>query len=52
MLAVTELTEQILFTTKNSNKMLIKVNTQVKKPIKHKKNLYKETIKMKYFKSS
>ena len=37
MLAITELTEQILFTTKNSNKMLVKVNTQVKKPIEHKK---------------
>ena len=30
------ITEQILFTIKNSNKMLIDVNTLVKKPIEHK----------------
>ena len=30
------ITEQIMFTTKNSNKMLIDVNTLVKKPIEHK----------------
>ena len=29
------ITEQILFTIKNSNKMLIDVNTLVKKPIEH-----------------
>ena len=34
-------TEQILFTIKNSNKMLIDVNTQVKKPIEH-KTFYKK----------
>ena len=34
MLAITE---QILFTIKNSNKMLIDVNTLVKKPIEHKR---------------
>ena len=30
------ITEQILFIIKNSNKMLIDVNTLVKKPIEHK----------------
>ena len=35
------ITEQILFTIKNNNKMLIDVNTQVKKPIEH-KTLYKK----------
>ena len=30
------ITEQILFTIKNSNKMLIDVKTLVKKPIEHK----------------
>ena len=30
------ITEQILFTIKNSNKMLIDVYTLVKKPIEHK----------------
>ena len=34
MLAITE---QILFTRKNSNKMLIEVNNLVKKPIEHKR---------------
>ena len=29
------ITEQILFAIKNSNKMLIDVNTLVKKPIEH-----------------
>ena len=29
-------TEQILFTIKNSNKMLIDINTLVKNPIEHK----------------
>ena len=33
-------TEQILFTMKNSNKMLTDVNTLVKKPIEHKTLLY------------
>ena len=30
------ITKQILFTIKNSNKMLIDVNTLVKKPVEHK----------------
>ena len=30
------ITEQILFAIKNSKKMLIEVNTLVKKPIEHK----------------
>ena len=37
------ITEQILFTIKNSNKMLIDVNTLVKKPIEH--NITKKEIK-------
>ena len=39
-----KITEQILFTIKNSNKMLIDVNTQVKKPIEH-KTFYKKKKK-------
>ena len=35
------ITEHILFTIKNSNKMLIDVNILVKKPIEHKTFLYK-----------
>ena len=35
------ITEQILFTVKNSNKMLIEVNTLVKKPIEY-KTFYKK----------
>ena len=31
------ITEQILFTIRNSNKRLIDVNTLVKKPIEHKR---------------
>ena len=41
-------TEQILFTIKNSNKMLIDVNTLVKKPIEHRK-FYIKNIKDKIF---
>ena len=41
------ITEQILFTIKNSNKMLIDVNILVKKPIEHKK--YIKNIKDKIF---
>ena len=37
------ITKQILFTIKNSNKMLIDVNTLVKKPIKH-ETFYKKKI--------
>ena len=36
------ITEQILFTIKNSNKMLTDVNNLVKKPIEHKKFSKKE----------
>ena len=39
------ITEPILFTIKNSNKMLIDVKTQVKKPIEHKKFYKKKEIK-------
>ena len=42
------ITEQILFTMKNSNKMLIDVNTLIKKPVEH-KTFYKRNMKMKYF---
>ena len=35
--------EQILFTIKNSNKMLVDVNTLVKKPIQHKTFYIKKT---------
>ena len=35
------ITEQTLFTIKDSNKMLIDVNTLVKKPIEH-KTFYKK----------
>ena len=35
-------TEQILFTIKNSNKMLTEVNILLKKPIQHKKKLYQK----------
>ena len=38
------ITEQILFTIKNSNKILIDINTLVKKPIEHKKNYIKDKI--------
>ena len=41
-------TEQILFTIKNSNKMLIDVNTLVKKPIGHRR-FYIKNIKDKIF---
>ena len=37
------ITEQILFTIKNNNKILIDINTLVKKPIEHKKNYIKNT---------
>ena len=40
------ITKQILFTIKNSNKMLIDVNTLVKKPIEH-KTFYKKRNKIK-----
>ena len=39
------ITEQILFTIKNSNKMLIDVNTLVKKPIEHNTFYKKKEIK-------
>ena len=42
------ITEQILLTIKNSNKILIDVNTLVKKPIEHKK-FYIRNIKDKRF---
>ena len=42
------ITEQILFTIKNSNKILIDINTLVKKPIEHKK-IYIKNIKDKIF---
>ena len=38
------ITEQILFTIKNSNKMLTDVNTLVEKPIEH-NTFYKKKIK-------
>ena len=44
------ITEQVLFTIKHSNKMLIDVNTQVKKPVEYEKFIQK-TNKIKYFKS-
>ena len=40
------ITEQILFTIKNSNKMLIDANTLVKKPNKH-KTFYQKRNKIK-----
>ena len=43
------ITEQILFTIKNNNKILIDINTLVKKPIEHKKN-YIKNKKYKIFK--
>ena len=40
------ITEQMLFTTKNNNKMVININTLVKKPIEHKKfQIEKQKIK-------
>ena len=40
------ITEQMLFTTKNNNKMVININTLVKKPIEHKKfQIKKQKIK-------
>ena len=42
MLAITE---QILFTRNNSKKMLIDVNTLVKKPVEHKTFYMKKEIK-------
>ena len=42
------ITEQILFTIKNSNKMPIDVNTLVNKPIEHKK-FYIKNIRDKIF---
>ena len=41
------ITEQILFTIKNGNKMLIDVSTPVKKPIEHKTFFYKKRNKIK-----
>ena len=37
------ITEQILFTIKNNNKILIDIKTLVKKPIENKKNYIKNT---------
>ena len=46
------ITEQILFTIKNSNKILIDVNTLVKKPIEHKSDNNVNTRHKNSFKNS